>query len=136
MTKRELITECFKAMDDRRFDDLPRYQAESCAYTMNHDAFPTRAAFLQMCEGWYGGFPDLRHEVLDFVEDGNRVAYTARITGTHTSTMHTPQGPVPATGKRIDFRAIDVVEFGPDGRATSWHAYFDMLQVLQQIGLA
>ncbi len=136
MSIKQMVTECFQTVDDRRFAEVTKFHAEGCHYRMNADEFTGTAAFTQMCQGWYGGFPDLRHEVLDVIEDGPRAAFTLRITGTHTSTMQTPQGPVPATGKRIDFRAIDVIERGADGRAVSWHVYFDMLQMLQQLGLA
>jgi steroid delta-isomerase-like uncharacterized protein len=136
MSKRELVTECFRTVDDRRFEQVPRFHSETCHYRMNDTEFTGTAPFVQMSQGWYGGFPDLRHEVLDYIEDGDRAGFTVRITGTHTSTMRTPQGDVPATGKRIDVRAVDVVQFGADGRAVSWHIYFDMLQMLQQLGIA
>lgn len=137
MTKhRQKIEDAFRAMDDHRYDQLATFQALDCSYRMNYDTIPGLAGFVEMCKGWYGGFPDLRHEVLEYGENGDHVAYTLRITGTHTATMQTPQGPVPATGKRIDFRALDHVTFGPDGKARTWNGYFDMLTVLQQLGLA
>src|SRR5262249_30218411 len=110
--------------------------AENCAYRMNYDSMQGHAQFRGMIESWYGAFPDLRHEVMEYVEDGDRAAWSLRITGTHTATMQTPKGPVPATGKRIDFRAVDLVTFDKDGRATTWNIYFDSLQFLQQLGLA
>jgi len=136
MTTKQKLIEMFQVVDDRRFDEVTRYHSESCQYQMNHDELDGTAAFQQMCQGWYAGFPDLRHEVLDLVEDGDRVAFTVRVTGTHTAPLQTPQGAVPATGKRIELRAIDVVQLGADGRATSWHIYFDQLQFLQQLGIA
>ena len=133
---KQRIIEAFRCMDDRAFDKLGDFHASDCEYRMNYDTFRGLGAFVEMCKGWYGGFPDLRHELVDYAESGNHAAYTLRITGTHTSTMHTPQGPVAATGKRIDFRACDVVTFGADGRAVSWNGYFDMATALGQLGLA
>jgi steroid delta-isomerase-like uncharacterized protein len=136
MSKKQWIIDSFQSVDDRRFDDFAKFHSEDCHYQLNHDEIAGTAAFVQMCQGWYAAFPDLHHEVLDVVEDGERLACTVRVTGTHTAAMQTPQGAVPATGKRIEFRAVDVVRLGADGRATSWHTYFDQLQFLQQLGLA
>ena len=130
------ITETFRAMDDRRFDQITKFHTEDCNYRMNHDVMNGTAPFLAMCQGWYGGFPDLQHEVIEYLESADQAAYTLRVTGTHTDTMRPPHGAIPATGKRIDFRAIDIVRFGADGRAVSWHIYFDPLVMMQQLGLA
>ena len=132
---KDKIVAAFRAMDERQLDEVPKYQSEDCSYRMNYDTVVGRAPFLEMIKGWYAAFPDLRHEILDYAEDGEHAAYTVRVTGTHTGTMQTPNGPVPATGKRVDFRALDHVTFGADGRACTWNAYFDMLTTLEQLGL-
>lgn len=137
MTKhKDKIAAAFRAMDERQLADVAKYQVDNCSYRMNYDTVTGRAPFLEMIQGWYAAFPDLRHEILDYAEDGDHAAYTVRITGTHTGALQTPNGAVPATGKRIDFRALDHVTFGPDGRARTWNAYFDMLTMLEQIGIA
>jgi predicted ester cyclase len=133
---KQTVIEMFRVMDDHDYASLAKFIDEKCEFRMNYDAIPSTAAFVEMIKGWYGAFPDLRHELVDYVEDGSKAAWTLRITATHTAPMQTPQGAIPATGKRVDFRSCDILEFGPDGRAVTYHAYFDMLGMLEQLGIA
>lgn len=66
---------------------------------------PTNGHELQaVIERWREGFPDLRFEVEDLVEDDDRIAVRARLGGTHLG----PWRDVPATGRQID---VDVMMF-------------------------
>jgi len=134
--RKEAVLAAFRGLDDHDYRAFTDLHAEACTYRMNFDTYQGREAMRAMIQGWFAAFPDLRHEVLDYVEDGDRAAWVVRISGTHTAPMQTPQGAVPATGKRIDFRAADLAHFDSAGKATSWNIYFDMLQVLEQLGIA
>lgn len=90
------------------------------------------AAFVK---AWIDAFPDIAHEIVSYVEDGDRASWEVRVTGTHTGAMQTPSGVVPATGRRITIAAVDVARFR-NGKAVSWHIYNDQLAFLQQLGLA
>lgn len=136
MSKQQAMKELFRQIDDHDFSVIDKAHAADCTYRMNYDTMEGGAQFRAMMAAWYGAFPDLRHEMLEYVEEGERAAFTLRVVGTHTGTMHTPRGDIPATGKRVDFRVVDVVAFGADGKAVKWNVYFDMLQMLQQLGLA
>lgn len=126
----------FRTIDDHQFDRMGEHFAADVDVQMNGQAFPGLAAFREMCVGWYAAFPDLQHHVVDYVEDGDRAAFTVRVTGTHTATMRTPNGDIPATGKRVELRAVDSVRFGADGKAIAWHVYMDNVALLEQLGLA
>lgn len=80
------------------------------------------------------GFPDLRHEILTTVDDGERVAFELKVTATHTGAFHTPEGDIPPTGRSIVWESVDIVT-ARDGKIASWHAYFDQLAFLSQLGL-
>lgn len=54
-------------------------------------------------------FEDLQREVLDVVDDGGKVAVAFRLRGRHVGTLGTSAGPVPATGRRLEIRVIDVL---------------------------
>jgi steroid delta-isomerase-like uncharacterized protein len=79
-------------------------------------------------------FPDIRHQILDVVESGNKIAVELTVTGIHTGTFRTPQGDVPPTGRTIVWEAVDIVTLR-DGKIASWHTYFDQLAFLAQLGL-
>ena len=91
--------------------------------------------FAGFVRAWLDAFPDIKHEIVSYVEDGDAASWEVRVTGTHTGTMVTRNGPLPATGRRITIEAVDVARFR-DGKAVSWHIYHDQLAVLQQLGLA
>jgi steroid delta-isomerase-like uncharacterized protein len=82
------------------------------------------------------GFPDLAmHAVGSPLVDvaRRRVAGEWRMTGTHTGEGFPPG--VPPTGKAFDVSGTDVWEVGPDGRAVSIHAYWDVATLMNQLGL-
>lgn len=79
-------------------------------------------------------FPDIRHEIRDVVESGNKIAIELVVTATHTGTFRTPQGDVPATGRPVVWESVEMITLR-DGKIASWHAYFDQMAFLAQLGL-
>jgi predicted ester cyclase len=80
------------------------------------------------------GFPDIRHEILDAVEAGEKIAVELKVTGTHTGVFRTPQGDVPPTGRSVVWESVDVITLR-DGLIVSWHTYFDQMAFLAQLGV-
>ncbi len=74
---------------------------------------PTKAGTKQLFTMLMASFPDLRFDTEDILESGDKVVVRARITGTNKNDF---MG-APASGKRIDIEAIDIVRFGDDGLA-------------------
>jgi len=79
-------------------------------------------------------FPDIRHEIVDTVEAGDKIAVELKVSGTHTGPFRTPQGDVPPTGRPVVWESVDVVTVR-DGKIASWHTYFDQMAFLAQLGL-
>ncbi|HKG27378.1 MAG TPA: ester cyclase, partial [Thermomicrobiales bacterium] len=79
-------------------------------------------------------FPNIRHQFLDSIESGDKVAVELEVTGTHIGTFRTPQGDVPATGRSVVWDSTDFVTLR-DGKIASWHTYFDQMAFLAQLGL-
>jgi steroid delta-isomerase-like uncharacterized protein len=92
------------------------------------------AQIVPFLQAYVAAFPDLRHEVVDYVENGDGIAVELRVTATHTGPFHTPQGTVPATGRPMVWKSVDFIRIA-DGKIRSWHTYFDQLTFLQQLGL-
>jgi steroid delta-isomerase-like uncharacterized protein len=88
-----------------------------------------------MLEAYLEGFPDLNHEVRDYVESDGTIALELHVRGTHTGTMRGPQGEIPATGKPVLWESCDYIKVR-DGKVASWHVYNDQLAFLVQLGLA
>jgi predicted ester cyclase len=75
-------------------------------------------------------FPDLRMIPEDVIASGDKAVARVRMTGTHKGEFME----MPATGKRIEVKLIDIIRFGDDGRAREHWGAFDQLAMLQQIG--
>lgn len=93
-----------------------------------------REPLMQMLAAYRTAFPDLRHDVRHHVESGDTIALELKIVATHTGPMQTPQGTVPATGKKVEWTSCDYIRV-KNGRFVSWHAYYDSVPFLTALGL-
>ena len=60
------------------------------------------------------------------------VEFTGR--GTHTGTLVTSMGEIPATGRSLTLQLCDVMEF-KNGKVQSQKTYFDTGSMMAQLGL-
>jgi predicted ester cyclase len=72
---------------------------------------------------------DVRHEVLDVCHAEDKVVVAFRITGRHVGPFATSAGVLPATGREIALRVIDVLTL-TDGRISSLWMVADELGAL------
>ena len=85
---------------------------------------------------WATASDDFTVEPLETVSDaeGSVVLSRNRISMTHTGTLHTPMGDVPATGARIDTTYVGTFHLH-DGRIVSQQVYYDQLALALQLGM-
>jgi steroid delta-isomerase-like uncharacterized protein len=83
---------------------------------------------------WTDGFPDNRIKPVVIAEDGENGVLEAVFEGTHTGTLNTPSGPIPATGRRASIRFVTTTKMS-DGHFKSLHLYFDQVELMTQLGL-
>lgn len=88
---------------------------------------------LEAWRGWAEALPDSEASFENAWVDDDTVVLELRWRGTHTGTLRTPGGDIPASGNRIDLPAVQVVEL-EDGKAAAVRHYFDMQTILSQIG--
>jgi len=72
--------------------------------------------------GMAAAFPDIHRDILGIDIAGDTVVVELAIQGTHRGTLMTPEGPVPATGRRIDVPCCDVFRM-KDGKVAAFHCY-------------
>ena len=77
-----------------------------------------------------GSFPDQRFEIVQLLVDGNDVAVRWRGTGT----QHGRFGPVPATGRAVDYQGASFMRFA-DGKVVANWSVNELFTVLQQLGV-
>ena len=95
-----------------------------------------RAAIEKDAADFFRTFPDLRVEVINIFEKGDRAAGEITMTGTNNGPLVTPTGEVPATGKRIDMRGALVGRINGENLIVEERRYYDTGTLMQQLGLA
>jgi predicted ester cyclase len=83
---------------------------------------------------WLHAFSDAALEADHVAVDGDWVAMAGMFRGTHDGTLASPNGDVPATGRRLEGRCSQLVRFA-DGKAVEEHLYYDQIDVITQLGL-
>ena len=93
---------------------------------------PTKEGVLEFFRLYRAAFPDLRFQPQQFFTNGDTVAVHFRVTGTQTGEF---MG-IPETGKSIDVNGVDIVRFGDDGVGLEHWGVFDVMGMMQQLGVA
>jgi steroid delta-isomerase-like uncharacterized protein len=79
-------------------------------------------------------FPDIKAVATNQVIAGDTAVTEQTYSGTHTGTLRTPKGDIPATGKRVQGRQV-AVQRVRDGQVWSEHLYFDQMEFLGALGV-
>jgi predicted ester cyclase len=131
---KDVVDRIWAAMESHDLDGVERVMDPTIDFRMAGESARGTAEFRPFLEGYLAAFPDLRHEVVDYVEAGDTIALELRIKGTHTGPLQTPQGEVPATGRDVVWESVDYVKMRNE-RIASWHVYTDSLAFMAQLGL-
>ncbi len=86
-------------------------------------------------QNWRNGFPDAKVVVERILPVGSTVTVQGRFTGTHTGTLRTPMGDIPATGRKVDVAVADITTVDR-GLVSSTILYFDRVDLMTQLGMA
>ena len=88
----------------------------------------------QLFSMWTKAFPNNVIKASTIAEDGDYGILEAVFTGTQTGTLDAPTGPIPATEKKVSIPFVTTSRI-KDGRYTSFHLYFDQVDLMVQLGL-
>jgi steroid delta-isomerase-like uncharacterized protein len=92
---------------------------------------PTKEGARQLFNTLVGAFPDLRFDIEDIIESGDKVVARARVTGNHKGDFFG----IPPSGKRVDVQAIDIIRFDDNGLVNEHWGVMDMMSMMQQVGV-
>ena len=85
----------------------------------------------EMVERAWETMPDYHEEMLAVLVDGDRVAVHLRISGTQLGAW----GPIPPTGRRLEFEEMLLLTFDAQGRVVHQRGIVDNLAGLRQAGV-
>jgi steroid delta-isomerase-like uncharacterized protein len=92
-----------------------------------------KEAAVKLALEWRQAFPDAKGTIQRITASGNTVTAEILWEGTHKGTLTSPAGAIPATGKRVQMRAVQVTTV-EGGKLKQTNHYFDLMTMLQQIG--
>jgi len=83
---------------------------------------------------WINAFDDAKLDLHNEIVAGDWVVQEFVFIGTHTGTLHSPSGDIPATHKELRGRGAQIIHI-EDGLVTDTRLYFDQVDVMTQLGL-
>ena len=132
------MSEDSKALVSRFFDEVNAGNLEVIDGLfaddfVEHEEFPglepTKEGVKKFFATWLAAFPDARMDPHEMVAEGDLVTARVTMTGTHEGEFLG----MPATGKRIEVEAIDMIRLR-DGRFTEHWGVMDAMAMMQQLG--
>lgn len=123
-----------RVWNEKNTDAVQDYLAEAyTVYVDNADPWEgktlNRAEFITRLRNTFDPFPDVHFHIKTAIADGDRVAITWVMTGTHLG----PIGGYPATGKQIEADGMTIYHF-QNGKICGHMQVFDRTAVMRQLG--
>jgi steroid delta-isomerase-like uncharacterized protein len=102
--------------------------------SVDHDPAPGQVSGPQGYRAFFTGmrtaFPDLKADLVALVADEESIAFAYTLSGTHKG----PLMGIPATGKKVSIRGLQLSKFR-DGKMVERWGSSDQLGMLQQLGV-
>jgi len=126
------IVKAYTSMDPVAVANL---YAEDAVVNEAGEVIQGRKAIQEHIEGFLRTFPDLKFEFLTILPSGNHIAFEMAVSGTNTGPMLSPEGEIPPTGKKVEFKVVWIGRISPDGLIEEDRTYYDTANVMRQLGL-
>ena len=132
----DLARRVHEAWTERKFDEIAELTAPDSTITIvgSGDTFEGPDGSRAYNTMWANGFPDGKVTIDRVIASGDHVVVEFTGRGTHTGTLVTSMGEIPATGRSLTLQLCDVMEF-KDGKVQSQTTYFDSGSMMAQLGI-
>ena len=131
---RDVVAQATQAVNDHNEEALAALYSPDAVLEAPDARLEGLDAVVGYTSSWLRAFPDAKLTVHNEVSSGDLVAHEFIFEGTHTAPLASPQGEIPATGKRLRGRGADVFRV-QNGKIVEEHLYFDQVEVMTQLGL-
>jgi steroid delta-isomerase-like uncharacterized protein len=128
---KQIVRQFFELLDRHDTDRIGQLLVSSTNYYFHIGGMPSVDwnEHKGILTGFNNAFPDLHHEIVDMVAEGDKVAIRLNVTGTHKGEF---QG-IPPTGKKLSLYEMGFVTI-IDGKITEGWISADTMGLLQQLG--
>ena len=129
---KQLVRQFFELLDRHDADRVGQLLVSSTNYTFHVGGISSPLGWNEhkrFLAGVTNAFPDLHHEIVDMVAEGDKVAVRLNLTGTHKGEF---QG-IPPTGKKLSLDEMGFITI-IDGKITEGWISADTMGLLQQLG--
>jgi len=129
----ENITKAYKSGDAVAIANL---YAEDAIVMESGDPEPTRGrkAIQEKLAAFFLAYTDYEIEFLTVLISGNHIVFEQLIRATYTGPSVSPEGEIPSSGKRIEFKAVWIARISPDGLIEEDRTYLDNASIMRQLG--
>jgi steroid delta-isomerase-like uncharacterized protein len=132
----KLARSLYDAFNNRDFDYISESMEPDGTITMvgSGMTFRGRDGSRQYNTMWVDAFPDGMTTIDHVIAQDDYVVVELTGRGTHTGTLSTAAGDIPATGRTVTLQLVDVLEIA-DGKVKSQRSYFDSGSLMAQLGI-
>jgi steroid delta-isomerase-like uncharacterized protein len=132
----KIMQEVYNHFSNNQFDTVLTHAAEDVEifFAPTGQRFQGHEGFKQFMMSFKSAFPNIKLNVMSQIVSDDAVVTEFKAVGTHTGSLMTPKGEIPATGRTAEWSVCEVNRFR-DGQLVSLHNYQDLGSMLQQLGL-
>jgi len=135
-TNATLIRSLFTAFNTRKLNELVKHMSPKVEWRnmATGEVFKGPDGVRKFLESWISAFEDIRLDVRHMAATDQHVATEFGARATHTATLETPNGPLPATNRKVDLALCELATI-ENGKITSIRTYYDSATMMAQLGV-
>ena len=129
---KQVVRQFFELLDRHDTESMGQLLISNTNYSFHiggHSSTVDWNEHKRLLTGVNSAFPDLHHEIVDMVAEGDKVAIRLSVTGTHKGEF---QG-IPPTGKKLSLDEMGFISI-IDGKIVEGWISADTMGLMQQIG--
>jgi steroid delta-isomerase-like uncharacterized protein len=133
-----LYQQCWGHYNDKKWDDFRGCFADSVVVEQLDSGMEPRKGIdgaQADAKVFADAFPDSKGEQQLVLVNGKNIWSITHFTGTHTGTLKSPMGEIPATQKKLSIPIAHGIEFDDQGLATHERVIMDGTSMMGQLGL-
>ena len=135
MAQEQLIRSFYDAVNSQDFERFTSFFADDGQFkdVSSDHVYRGKSEIRGMAEKWVKALPDMKFQLSNVIGSNDVFCVELSLVGTHKGPLDGPQGVIPASGKKVNVPACDVIRFR-NGKIQSLNCYFAATILLNQIG--